>query len=144
SCEGVPAPHPVERKSAPVPRFLFAGASSYLVVELLDDDLVHLELAAGTAPAIEQPIYTTPMVARRDYHGPSSFSEHGNRLETPELALEVETPSLCVQVRDKLRARELTRFCPQNLQQAWKGLNFSREGTENLYGLGEQFLTPGV
>jgi alpha-glucosidase (family GH31 glycosyl hydrolase) len=127
-----------------VQRARFDSGSSYLVVELLDDDLAHFELSAvGPAPDVSSPVYTTPMVAKRDYPGPQVFERSGNVLRTAELELEVDATSLCVSVTDLIRAARATRICPKDLAQDWKGLTLSKESTRDVYGLGEQFLVPG-
>jgi len=59
-------------------RTTLTTASAYLSVEVLDDDLVHLELSAvGAPPSPELPLYSSPMVAKTDYQGPSVISKRG-------------------------------------------------------------------
>ena len=73
---------------AEVVRKKFTNPSAYLVVEVLDDDLVHLEVSAiGSGPPVDAPLYTSPMVFKTDYSGPSFFSDNGNVIETGDIAL---------------------------------------------------------
>ena len=76
---------------AEVHRAKFTTPSAYLVVEVLDDDLVHFELSAlGAGPPLDRPLYTSPMVLRTDYGGPSMLSAQGNVIETAGMRLEVD------------------------------------------------------
>jgi alpha-glucosidase (family GH31 glycosyl hydrolase) len=130
---------------AQVQRKKFTTSSAYLVVEVLDDDLVHFELAAGSGPPAAQPIYTSPMVLRTDYPGPSSFSAGSNQLETAALRIEVDPASLAVTVRDKAHANAvLTLIRPAQLNIAFKQLEIEQGAMQNVYGLGQQFIKEGV
>jgi alpha-glucosidase (family GH31 glycosyl hydrolase) len=130
---------------AAVERHTFATDSAYLVVEILADDLVHFEAAAGAAPPVDQPIYTSPMVFKTDHDGPSSFHRDGTTLETPDVRLEVNAGNLCVEVRDRVREAYLTTFCPVALDSvdSPKGLDIDPGAVTHVYGLGQQFLRPG-
>ncbi|TYB64228.1 DUF5110 domain-containing protein [Nonomuraea sp. PA05] len=126
---------------AAVQRVQFTSGSTYLIVEFLDDDLVHFELANGTSPGTGSPLFTTPQIAKTDYPGPSSFSQSGNTLTTAGMKVEVTAGTLCVKVSDPVRL--LYEACPRNLAQAWKGLTVSKASAQHAYGLGEQFFTGG-
>ncbi|MCK2216114.1 DUF5110 domain-containing protein [Actinomadura sp. ATCC 31491] len=126
---------------AAVPRVQFTSGPAYLVVEFLDDDLVHFELAEGAPPGTGSPIRTTPQVAKSDYPGPSSFTQQGNTLTTAAMKVEVAPGTLCVTVSDP--ARQLYQACPRDLGQAWKGLSITKGAMRNAYGLGEQFFKGG-
>jgi hypothetical protein len=97
-----------------VERRQFTATAGYLVVEVLDDDLVHFEASAiGSPPSLAQPLYTSPMVLKKDYGGPSAFTDGGLTLETPAMRLIVEATSLCVRVEDKARGNgHLSRSAP--------------------------------
>ncbi|RJL32601.1 TIM-barrel domain-containing protein [Bailinhaonella thermotolerans] len=130
--------------SAPtgVQRAEFTSGDAYLLVEFLDDDLVHFELsAAGASPGTERALFTTPQVAKADYAGPEAFSREGDTFTTAALRVEVRPDTLCVTIAEE--GRTLHTACPRNLRQAWKGLTISREGARNAYGLGEQFHRSG-
>lgn len=132
--------------AADVARFKYAHGGSYLVVELLDDDLAHFEVSAfGPGPDTSQPVLTSPMVEKTDYPGPASVSQSGpggTILETPELRLTVHADTLCVDARDKVAGVDLTTICPLSLAET-KGLSIAPGIMQNVYGLGEQFITPG-
>ena len=130
---------------AAVQRAKFASSGVYLVVEVLDDDLVHFEASAvGSGPPASQALYSSPMVLKTDYAGPSSFTRAGNVLETRDLRLTVDAATLCVAVVDKTKADvSLTRFCPRELGQALKRLEIDRGPMTHVYGLGQQFRKLG-
>lgn len=126
-------------------RVEFTAGGDYLVVEFLDDDLVHFETGTGSGPGTANPLFTTDQVAKTDYPGPSSFTQNGGILSTPQLRVEVDTASLCATVYDTARTPELLLHtsCPRNLSRDWKGITFTKSSMENAYGLGEQFFTGG-
>jgi alpha-glucosidase (family GH31 glycosyl hydrolase) len=132
--------------AAQVQRFKFSSGNNYLIVEFLDDDLVHFELSAlGPGPDMAQPIFTTPQVAKTDYAGPGQVvqSQDGKTLETAETRVSVDTATLCITVTDKTKSHELTTLCPLNLSATWKGLTIAPGAMQHVYGLGEQFVEPG-
>jgi hypothetical protein len=58
---------------AAVERRQFTAAAGYLVIEVLDDDLVHFEASSiGSPPPLTRPLYTSPIVLKKDYGGPSA------------------------------------------------------------------------
>ncbi len=128
-----------------VPRKKFTTPSAYLIVEVLDDDLVHFEISSvGQGPATDQPLYTSPMIFKTDYPGPSSFVDNGNILETKDIRIEVNPNNLCVTVKDKAKANAyLTMLCPDDLNLPFKGLNIDPGLIEHVYGLGQQFTRQG-
>lgn len=128
---------------AAVQRFKFTSGSSYLIVEFLDDDLVHFELSAlGPGPDPANPIFTTPQVSKTDYPGPTNLNRSGNTIETSAIRVEVDPNSLCVTTTDKTRspALRLNQICPLRLTEPWKGLTITKEAMQDVYGLGEQFF----
>ena len=118
------------------------------MIEVLADDLVHFEVsAAGAGPGADEPLYTTPMVSKKDYAGPSRFTDNGSgTLATAALRLDVDTTSLCMTVTDTTTrpAVVLTTICPSALGQAAQSLTIAPNGTQHVYGLGEHFVTPGA
>ena len=125
-------------------RKIYSTPSAYLIVELLDDDLVHFEAAAGSAPQLTEQLYSSPMVLKMDYAGPSSFVDSGNRIETPEIRLDVDSTNLCTKISDKARGNAyLTTFCPVKLDVPFKGLNIDPGSIEQVYGLGQKFKVLG-
>ncbi|MBP8055303.1 MAG: DUF5110 domain-containing protein [Chloroflexi bacterium] len=129
-----------------VERMKFETGEAYLVVEILDDDLVHFEAGLGAGPETGTPLYTTPMVAKTDYAGPTVFTDDGaGQLATATLTIAVDTESLCATVTDQTYAPPLTlsTFCPENLDKTRRDLTISAETMTHVYGLGEAFRTPG-
>jgi alpha-glucosidase (family GH31 glycosyl hydrolase) len=131
--------------SAEIQRKKFSTASAYIVIEVLDDDLVHFEISGiGQGPSINQPLYTSPMVLKTDYVGPSSFLDNGNIFETSQIRLEVNVSNLCVTVKDKPKGNAyLTTICPDELNVPFKGLDIDPGAIQNVYGLGQQFKILG-
>ena len=127
-----------------VQRTKFSTDQKYLIIEVLDDDLVHFEVsAAGSGPNTSTPLYTSPMVWKTDYAGPSWYRHDGNVIETTDIKIRVETPGLCVVVEDKIKQRVLSRLCPLKLDKDWKSLTVAKEQTTQVYGLGQQFKVLG-
>lgn len=128
-------------------RFAYFAGGRYLVVEFLDDDLLHVGLSTSPLDLdAQRPIPTSPMVLKTDYSGPTSLSDDGHgRLETPQLRVQVDLARLCVTVSDRTRDPDLrlTTLCPVSSAAGWQGLTLTRESFTHVYGLGEQFLTPG-
>lgn len=129
---------------AEVKRAKFTTPTQYLVVEALDDDLIHFELSAvGAGPDTTTQLYTSPMVLKIDYPGPSSFSATGNTIETGEIRVDVDPQTFCASLKDKIRNRPLTIVCPADLNKDWKGLNLAKGQIRNVYGLGQQLKQLG-
>jgi len=123
-------------------RATFSAEGRYLTVELLDDDLAHFELSL-TAPT-DEAIWTSPMIAKTDYSGPSSVDfPSADEIATPEMRLYIDPASLCVTATDLTRDLTLTTICPTIDESEIKGLTLTQEGTTDIYGLGEQFRRRG-
>ncbi|NPV55790.1 MAG: DUF5110 domain-containing protein [Anaerolineae bacterium] len=130
---------------APV-RAVFSSGEAHLVVELLADDLAHLEFSYGDpAPVDTDTIATTVMVAKTDFTGPSAYRIEDNTLLTPALTVQVDTASLCVTLIDSERnpALTLTTLCPDKLVAKIKSIKLTRESFTHVYGLGQKFRQPG-
>ncbi len=123
----------------------FSTPSAYLIVEVLNDDAVHFELSGILpGPTASSPIYTSPMIFKTDYPGPSSFSDQGSALETTHLRVEVNPSNLCTAIKDKTTGNAyLTTICPQDLNAAMKGIDIDPGQMQNVYGLGQQFKSLG-
>jgi alpha-glucosidase (family GH31 glycosyl hydrolase) len=129
---------------AEVERVKFAADNRYLVVEALDDDLIHFEFSAvGAGPDVTTQLTTSPMVFKADYGGPSSFSHIGSTVETAEIRMDVNPQNLCVALKDKVKNQYLTTICPADLGNDWKGLNLGKGQVKSVYGLGQQFRNLG-
>ena len=129
---------------AEVKRVKFTANNQYLIVEALDDDLLHFELsAAGSGPDTTTPLYTSPMVLKTDYQGPSFYSNANNTVETAEIKLSVNAQNLCISVSSKSSGQLLTTICPADLSSDWKGIDVNKALITNVYGLGQQFKKLG-
>ncbi len=125
---------------ADIERAQFSQGDRTLILETLDDDLIHVEISAvGVPPPADTPIYTSPSVVKTDYNGPSQYLQTGVMIETPEIRVRVNPQTLCASFTDKVRNAQLTNICPVNLDQPWKGLTLDNEQMQNAYGLGQQF-----
>ena len=74
--------------NADVERVKYQAQGNYLIVEVLDDDLIHFEYGAGTGPSPGTPIETSEMICsdddgvavaacKLDFSGPSQFRNDG-------------------------------------------------------------------
>lgn len=118
--------------------YRITNGNQVLAIQLLQDDLVHIEWSANNAP--QQPLIpSTPMVARTDYAGITTPTG-GNVLKTKTLNLQVDGSNLCIDVTDirQQPAYRLTRLCPADLTNKEMTLSFSRESFHHVYGLGQQ------
>ncbi len=119
----------------------YSAGGLHLTVELLDDDLIHVEYAQQQNIGA---IYTSPMVYKTDYAGPAFVQDLGSQINTNDLRLEVNGSSLCVTFKDRNKSDALlTTLCPADFNLDWKGLNIDPASTENIYGLGQQFKVLG-
>lgn len=124
--------------------YRITSGNQVLAIQLLQDDLVHIEWSANNAP--QQPLIpSTPMVARTDYAGITTPTG-GNVLKTKTLNLQVDGSNLCIDVTDirQQPAYRLTRLCPADLTNKEMTLSFSRESFHHVYGLGQQHPEPGT
>ncbi|MDH4230576.1 MAG: DUF5110 domain-containing protein [Nitrospirota bacterium] len=129
---------------AEVPRVKFTADNRYLVIEALDDDLMHFEMSASDAgPNESAPLYNSPMIYKTDYAGPSIFRHEGDVIETAGIKVRVNTQDLCISISDKVMNRLLTILCPADLDKEWKGINLTSGQMKNVYGLGQQFKALG-
>ncbi|HEX6016064.1 MAG TPA: TIM-barrel domain-containing protein [Geminicoccaceae bacterium] len=130
---------------AAVERAEFVGPAGYLVVEVLDEDLLHVELSAvGDGPPLDRPLYTSPLVLKTDYAGAAAPAVSGNVVETAAIRAVVDEASLCLRVEDRTRGdAHLTTICPAELGRASKGLDIDPGPMRHVYGLGQEFKRLG-
>lgn len=130
--------------AAQVRRASFEAPGRSLVLEALDDDLIHFEFAdRSAAPGVDAAIPTSIMVQRTDYNGPSAFSTTADGLETADVRIVIQSSTLCFTATEKRSGETLTTLCPSELHSSETGLTLTRNRIQNLYGMGEQFLEPG-
>lgn len=129
---------------AEIRRAGFNTGNQHLIIEALDDDLIHFEYSTGNVnPDPTVAVATSPMVLKTDYTGPKTFRAAGNVLETTEIRVEIDPQTLCVSLQELARKRALSSICPADLGQDWKGLNLTKGEIRNVYGLGQQFKQLG-
>lgn len=128
---------------AGVYRTQFESTDRRVIIEVLDDDLAHFELTSQDAGAeVSQPIYTTPMVAKTNYTGPTKIRKADQGvIETAEMRIAVDAATLVVTITDisKTPPVELTCLRPAELSANATTLNVDAKATRCVYGLGEQF-----
>jgi len=128
-------------------RFKFPSGNQYVIVEFLDDDLVHFEFSAsGAGSEGSGPVATTPMIDRLAYAGPTlPVTQEMGRLEGSQVRVQVDSRTLCVTLVDTARAPELllTTICPAVLEGGRKGITSTPESFTHVYGLGQQFGKAG-
>jgi len=131
--------------SADVFRKKFTTATAYLIIEVLDDDLIHVEVSsAGSEPSIDRMLYTSPMIHKTDYTGPSFISDNTNTIETNDIKIEIDPKYFCMTFKDKTKGDSyLTTICPRDLNKAFKGFNVDPGSIQHVYGLGQEFKNRG-
>ncbi len=167
SCKPAPAGEPTEKKTpapagvvapavkpGPAPEVFAEGARARycvkdfcLIIEFLQDDLLHAEYAElGGEHDLSQPIAVSPLVNKTDYPGPEAFSvTPDNGLATDALRVYVDK-DLCINVVDTKREPDwqFTQLCPTDVEGFRKHLSIVSPDITDIYGLGEQFIEPGV
>lgn len=125
---------------AKVEKVIYSQGQNKLVLEVLSDDIVHAEYRVGN---VDQEIYTSPMVAEKNFQGPSEFNKTNNGIRTRRIEVSVDSSNLCARFDDLKKRNYLTTICPENLDQALKKLHFDASTLQNAYGLGENFKRLG-
>lgn len=113
-------------------------------MEVLDDDLVLFEYSHDRNST--GPIEPTPMVAKRDYPGPTKFrKKDAGTLATAELELHVDPKKLDMTLLDARTdpPKEWTTLHADKLSRLQSTLTLAAGKMTHAYGLGEQFVQPG-
>ncbi len=138
-------------------RILYEAQGNYLILEIADEDLIHLEYGQGPASDLATPLPTSDMVCSAsdnlpepvcttEHPGSQAFSDNGSgTLETRDLRLSINPANLALSVFDKTKGNLLlTTLRAENLGQPQKTLIGTRGAELDIYGLGQQFVDPGV
>ncbi len=137
----------------------------HLTLEVLDDDLLHVEYASQSTNALQQGIPVSLFVAKTEYSGaagleytphsamkidpsnslqtsaPANTKDQSNpEIRTEEFTLQIDLATLCIMATDRIRQFEMTTICPKDLDSETKQLTLTRNDTTHVYGLGQQFM----
>jgi len=120
-------------------RFAFDRDGRRLVVEVLGEDLVHLELTSADRPFDPaRPIFTSPMVS--GHPAPIAAERRGRTVATRAIRLEVDDALCATVIRGRIA---LARLCP-----GAGGMTVDPypggTGAVNAYGLGQACIEPGL
>jgi alpha-glucosidase (family GH31 glycosyl hydrolase) len=133
-----------EITSGQVVRALYRFEDVILVLEFLRDDLIHVEAAIGVdPPALDEPLFTTDMVARHNFPGPGAIRiDEQGQIDTDLLTVGVAEDG-CIHVVDRRLEQQtiLAPVCPRFEGQ--RRLEIISGDYTDAYGLGEQFLVAG-
>lgn len=126
-------PAAVEYFDGKLPQWRLTMADRQVMLTVLADDLVHVAYAAELQPGLP---YLSPMVSARRFNGPATVSHDAAAgvLTTP--AMTIRLVGSCWQVDSK--SRPLTRICVSDWDDEQMSLKLSREGAQDIYGLGQQ------
>ena len=127
-------------------RLRYCTQETCLILEFLDDDLLHVEYAReGAQHDLSQPIWVSPMVYKSDYAGPDEFKTiSDNQVKTASLKV-VVNQDLCISITDITGDSDwqFAHFCPTDMEGYRKHLSIEAPDITDIYGLGEQFIKPG-
>jgi alpha-glucosidase len=128
-------------------RVRYCNESFCLMLEFPSDDILHGEYAVqGLVHDLSQPIAVSPMVKPQTYIGAEVFRILTNGdLETSALRVHIDK-DLCISVEDLSDRKrwEMTTICPKDMAGYRKHLSIQSRDITDIYGLGEQFIEPGV
>jgi alpha-glucosidase (family GH31 glycosyl hydrolase) len=127
-----------------VQKVQFKNQISILSFEVLSDGLLHFDYAAvASAPDLSHALPTTPLIEQKNFVGTEQFSSGATGFETKLAKVSVDPTTLCFTLFDKVQNTTLTRACP-SFTSSGNALTLDAMQMKNVYGLGEQFQTPGV
>lgn len=126
-----------------------SAPASALRIELLRDDLVHFDFSFAplTPMADRGAIPCSPMIVPHEFPGPRRCVEipGTHRIVTSELQLDVDPLTLTLTISELRDAhpRRLATLAPLSRDERRSVLGITSPDTTHIYGLGEQFRTPG-
>ncbi|KAJ3270337.1 hypothetical protein HDV01_007916 [Terramyces sp. JEL0728] len=123
------------------------GSGQYLVIEVLKDDVIHVETATNRQAPLGN-IYLTQMIDSDNFIdnyncGPSVYNVSANQFSTLKLKVTVDSNSLAVTVFDLEKNFVLTTFSYANLNTGLQVLQFTKEQTQAVYGIATGFAADG-
>jgi alpha-glucosidase len=130
--------------NATIKTIQYKNSVDTLTFEILNDQLLHFEYSPlASAPSLSTELKTTPFVYKVDYVGPQTFSPSNNSFQTQTAHVDVDPATLCFDVTDLKQNVKLTHICQSSTPNGYE-LTIAKNQTQNIYGLGEQFQSPGV
>ena len=131
--------------SEKLPNIQYSVNGKYVSLEILSDDIIHIETGNGSSSDIKLPIYTTPMISSQNsFTGPSKFTKNGNTIETANLIINIDNNTLCLSYYNKKLNYNLGNICPLNLESGTKTIQINSAQNKNAYGLGQYFYDPNT
>ncbi|MCX9154803.1 DUF5110 domain-containing protein [Niveibacterium sp. 24ML] len=138
-----PTPPPVGADvsyfASATPQVRLTQGGRQIMLTLLRDDMIHVAYSAKLEPGAP---YFSPMVALRDFAGPSHYTwdADSKRLSTGDLAVELDQG--CWRISElKPLARVLTRLCAEDAAAGALRLSMTGEGASEVLGLGQLLAT---
>jgi alpha-glucosidase (family GH31 glycosyl hydrolase) len=128
--------------NATIQTIQYKNSVDTLTFEILNDQLLHFEYSP-LASAPSTTLKTTPFIYKVDYVGPSGFNPSNNSFQTQAAHVDIDPTTLCFDVTDLKQNVKLTHICQGSTPNGYE-LTISKNQTQNIYGLGEQFQSPGV
>ncbi len=112
-----------------------------LTLEILDDSLLRFSIDAADSNDMPVPIDTTPMIVKRNYAGPLKFERDGDKLRTEAIKLRLGPDAKTLQFSSAEANKPVTLRFERTESRCTIVMNAA--SIQHLYGLGEQFITPG-
>jgi len=117
------------------------SGTQQLTLEILDDALLRFSIDAADGNDTPVPIETTPMIVKRSHAGPLKFERDGDKLRTEAMKLRLDPAANKLQFSSTTANKPITLNFDRNDQRCTITMNAA--SIQHLYGLGEQFITPG-
>lgn len=127
--------------SIPEPYVVNYGLAS-TVIEILDDDLIHISFRHHSNTIGESTIKNTAMVFKKDYSGPKVYNPNDNGFNTKELSVSVDSNNGCISINElNQNNKQSATICPAIYDNTWNGASVHNLGMHSVYGLGQTFAS---
>lgn len=114
--------------------------SASTVINVLDDDLLHISFRHHSNTNGPTTIGNTAMVFKQDYTGPQVYSPSSNGFSTKELSVSVNSDNGCISIVELHQSnKQSATVCPAIYDATWKGASVQNRGMHSVYGLGQTF-----
>ena len=125
---------------ADVTRQDYRSNGKKLRLEVMTDQLIRFHYTAGDREP--SPDSVNPMIESTEFEGPETSVEVTEGLATGAISIVVDKSSLCASFVNIKTRSPLTSICPQ-LAKGNSELTLTQETSQDIYGLGEQFVKAG-